>query len=169
MVFHEDVDTRSTQLWDIVSRNVDFRKKTVAVLGCGYGGMLWRSLIAGADFVCGFDIEIRDYAKNLAVIYNKIKVVETDLDKDITHGTPYWLNEREWDIVLCLSTISRLEKPKEALKWMAKNFPVAIVGSGFYGIQRMFSLLRSSGFRIVYQIGKLDNDAPYAIWKCQNE
>lgn len=167
MSFPQDVDTRTSQMWSAISQNVDFRKKSVVDLGCRHGEMLWRSLIAGADTVCGLDFELKDYAKNLAVIYDGISVIEANLEEDIAHGTPYWLTERKWDIALCLSILSRFSHPGKALKWAAKNFPVAVIGSGFLSSQRMFSLLRSSGFKIVYQIGKIEGGSPYTIWKCQ--
>ena len=95
MIPSQDVDIRAPEIWHIVSQNVDFRKKTVADLGCGHGEMLWRALLAGADLVYGFDTEIRDYAKDLAIIYPAIKVIEIDLNATVEHGSPYWLKEEK--------------------------------------------------------------------------
>jgi predicted RNA methylase len=181
MSFPEDIDTRAMYMWQAISQHVDFRKRYVAVFGCGHGEMLWRTVIAGAEYVCGFDKSFEKQAEQIACIYNKAKIVETDLNVAVAHGNPYWLIEKRWDIALCLSSLDLLETPRKAIRWIADNFPIAVIEAryepephniGISSDAQMFSLLRASGFRVVYQIGQThvkSQDAYRTIWKCHNE
>lgn len=175
----KDTNTRARQMWEVISQNVDFRKKYVIDLGCGHGEMLWRCVLAGAEYVVGCDKEQKPNARELAMIYPEIKLIETDLNVAVNHGTPYWLRERAWDIALCFSVLPYLDDPHRALKWMAKNFPEVLLEIQYepepYNIctrndEQTFSVLRRAGFEVVYQIGQSyveSRDVYRTIWKCQ--
>jgi hypothetical protein len=181
MSLPEDINTRAMNMWRAISQNVNFRKKNVADLGCGHGEMLWRSLLAGADFVCGFDIQPKPNALMLAEIYSQIRVVQTDLNVSIGHGTPYWLKERKWDIAMCFSVLPYLDNPIGALEWIAKNFPVALIevqyvpepnNIGVFSDNGMFSTLRDTGFEVISKIGSTHvgiRDMDRTIWKCERK
>lgn len=168
-------------MWRAISQHVDFRKKHVVDLGCGHGEMLWRAWMAGAEYVCGIDKEMKPNALQLARTYPNIKFIERDLsgDTDGTGRVPYWMRDTTWDIAMCFSVLPYLDNYRRALKWLARSFPVVVLevqyepepnNIGIANDSQMFTLLRESGFNIISQIGRTHvgiREAYRTIWKAE--
>lgn len=170
----QDVNTRAEDMWRIISQKVDFRKKSVIDLGCGHGEMLWRAYVAGAKEVYGVDKDISKSYGRGGINADNIWYTETDINVLINDS----VFQPKYDIAFCFSVIPYLDKPLDALHWMADNFELCLLEIQYdpepYNIgpkddAEMFSLLRNNGFDIVMNIGRTRveiRDTYRTIWAC---
>ena len=170
----EDKNTRAEEMWQIISKNVDFRNKRVIDLGCGTGDFIWRAYIAGAKSILGFDIEyskiahIKEWKKPLDISF-----MVDDLNKIIGES---WFG---FDIAMCFSVLPYLDDIPATIKWMADNFSLSLIEAQYdpepYNIGvvsdvGMAQLLLNNGFSDVEPIGQsyVDyRDQWRTIWKCK--
>lgn len=175
MKIPEDTNTRAEAMWRIISQRIDFRGKRVIDLGCGYGEMLWRVWIAGAEKVLGVDEENKlgklFHADCLSFLCEDIN---TDKDAVLLIASDY-------DIALCFSVLPYLDDIPATLKWMSDNFPLCIIEAQYepepYNIgvpsdDQMYVLLRENGFKCATWLGQThveDRDTHRSIWACSKQ
>lgn len=171
----QDVNTRAEDMWRIISQKVDFRKKSVIDLGCGHGEMLWRAYVAGAEKVYGIDK--RSASWDDLHDAKRIFISSADIN-DMISGDWFIEPHKNCNIAFCFSVIPYLDKPLDALHWMADNFELCLLEIQYdpepYNIgpkddAEMFSLLRNNGFDIVMNIGRTRveiRDTYRTIWAC---
>lgn len=107
----DGINGRADEMWRYISRRVDFRDKYVLDIGCGYGDFLWRSIIAGANHVFGFDLDKKFDTDCTDIIF-------IEGDANTLQGNYKFLPEP--DIVICFDLLPYLTNPVELLKWMSK-------------------------------------------------
>ncbi len=161
---------RSPARWEIVSRHVDFKGKTVLDLGCGGGDMLYYAQAAGAAQVTGIDVDQRsvDY---IGSNYSQIKIIRDDIEL---------LKERSpVDIAICFSVLPYLERPLEFLQWINSHSNLALIECQYAGDGAGFSFLKENAdmeawllkvFKSAWTIGNTvveGRNTQRFIWVCE--
>lgn len=111
-MYYTDVNKRAVDMWKIISQEIDFRKKFVIDLGCGYGEFLWRAEIAGASVVVGVDKE------------NKTGVPILNFDLNDPKRVGFF---NSFDIAFCFSVLPYLDDISETLWWLTDTFPLCLI------------------------------------------
>lgn len=128
-------NTRSQAQWDIISRHVDFRSKTVLDLGCGKGDILACAIEAGAS-VIGLDYD-RDNTEYIRQTLPGAGVINKDIDLFTAVNPMRYYT----DIVICFSVLPYLKRPERALKWMNDHSKIALIECQYAGDGPGFSFL----------------------------
>jgi SAM-dependent methyltransferase len=164
-------NVRSPEQWEIISRHIDFKGKTVLDLGCGKGDILFRAFKAGAQ-VLGIDSDGANVKHNLE-IHPEIKVVVDDIE--------FMILDRQVDIAICFSVLPYLKRPASTLEWINIHSEVALIECQYAGDGPGFAFLKGNGdmrewlldvgqFKKVKVIGKTlvegRNKKRY-IWMCE--
>ena len=167
-------NTRSPQQWDIISKHVDFKDKSVLDLGCGYGDILFRCWQAGARCK-GLESDIN--------VFNDVISRSPDYDIILLHWDleDYIKdNPKRYDITICFSVLPYLRQPFSVLEWMQSQSKVSLIecqyagdGPGFGMIQNdenMADWLRLAGWQSVEPIGYTmvkEGRFKRTIWCCR--
>lgn len=183
-------NTRSPEQWEIISRHIDFKGKSVLDLGCGKGDILFRAFEAGAEAM-GID---RD-AENIRYITPKIKVFNLNLlnmrnfDQEFViasrHNVPEVINFLDMmepiDVIICFSVLPYLDNPEGVLEWINRHSKIALIECQYSGDGPGFHFLTSNDimrgwlmlwgkFQKVQLIGHTlvkDRDKKRYIWMCE--
>lgn len=115
---------RSPEQWEIISRHVDFKDKTVLDLGCGKGDILFRAFDAGAT-VLGLDNDISTI-EYIDSVRPEIDVIAGDID---------FLNPSDCqrDIIICFSVLPYLKDVDYGLKWINSYSVVSLIECQYAG------------------------------------
>ena len=168
-------NVRSPEQWEIISKQVDFKGKTVLDLGCGKGDILCRAFGAGAEVV-GIDND-QDNIGYIHSVHPEVKAIFGDLERlAIDHPSAC----HNTDIIICFSVLPYLVEPGYWLNWMNCNSNIVLIecqydgdGPGFYHLRNnsdMRRWLKLAGFKKVQPIGHTlvegRNKKRY-IWMCE--
>jgi trans-aconitate methyltransferase len=164
-------NVRSPEQWEIISRHIDFKDKTVLDLGCGRGDILRFAFEAGATVV-GID---KDEA-NVEYICNSPPEVVAVCDDIETIGIIPPTN-----IIICFSVLPYLIEPGYMLQWINQHSDVALIECQYAGDGPGFDfltnndemetwLLEVGNFIKVKSIGYTlvqDRNKERHIWMCE--
>lgn len=120
MDYLSDYNLRATEMWNHISKSVNFRGKTVIDLGCGYGDMLCYAAKAGAKSVIGIEknLHIAEHARvkaNVAREYRNVTVMNADAVDYVESMS------EKYDIGMCFSVIPYIDMRQ------LKNFIAKII------------------------------------------
>lgn len=173
---------RSPKQWDIISKHIDFKNKTVIDLGCGYADLLFRCWQAGAKCF-GIDKDNSLFPDSRDTFCFE--------EGNIEH-----LGYRRLfsNVTLLFSVLPYLEKPTLMLKWMGIHSSISLIevqlfrdGPGsndwlkgqienepnvtyLVDDEDTFLLLRKIGWQSVEKIGQTlveGRNKERSIWLCQ--
>jgi len=163
-----DFNTRASEMWGFITAHVDFKNRTVADFGCGYGDFVWRAIDAGTNRVMAID---KEQKFDIHIPY--------DLQIEFVHGDIEHIEVRNiFDIGLCFSVLPYLRNPRKFLRFMHANVVMSLIEAQYapepynIGVDNdtdMMSLLHECGFEFVMPIGKtfIDYRNTYrTIWMC---
>jgi len=165
-----DYNTRANDMWRPISQAVNFRKKRVIDLGCGYGDFTWRAHIAGAKWVKGID-EVELFVSST----KDIELMNIDIN-ELVKGSVIILAQA--DICMCFSVLAYLNDIPATLQWMADNFKISLIevryepepfNTGISNDEQMLNLLLRH-FEYAKPLGRthvVDRDAYRTIWMCR--
>lgn len=181
-------NTRSPEQWDIISKYIDFKDKTVLDLGCGYGDILFRCWAAGAKAATGIDndrdilIRLADFAKENKIPKDDLFLIRFDLNR-IDNLRFMFDKDADFfsDIIICFSVLPYLKQPFTVLEWMQSHSKISLIecqlsgdGPGFGMIQtddHMRDWLTLAGWQSVEAIGHtMVKEGRYkrTIWMCHD-
>jgi SAM-dependent methyltransferase len=127
-------NTRSPEQWEIISRHVDFKGKTVLDLGCGKGDILFRAFEAGAQ-VTGID----NNPEQIRYIKDAMPEVNVAVD-DIA----FMIMQSKVDIIICFSVLPYLKLPSNMLLWINFHSDVALIECQYAGDGPGLSFLKGN-------------------------
>ena len=168
IIKQQDFNTRAGEMWDFITTHVDFKNRTVADFGCGYGDFVWRAIDAGASRVTAFDKKqkfeiLMPYDLQIDFVQNDIENIEII---------------KMHDIGLCFSVLPYLRNPREFLSFMYANVIMSLIEVQYepepynIGVDNdtdMMSMLHECGFDFVMPIGKTFiayRNIYRTIWMC---
>ena len=168
IIKQQDFNTRAGEMWDFITTHVDFKNRTVADFGCGYGDFVWRAIDAGASRVTAFD---KKQKFDILMPYDlQIEFVQDDIE-DIEIIKIH-------DIGLCFSVLPYLRNPRDFLSFMYTNVVMSLIEVQYdpepynIGVDNdtdMMSMLHECGFDFVMPIGKTFiayRNIYRTIWMC---
>jgi len=163
-----DFNTRASEMWGFITAHVDFKNRTVADFGCGYGDFVWRAIDAGTNRVMAID---KEQKFDIHIPY--------DLQIEFVHGDIEHIEVRNiFDIGLCFSVLPYLRNPRKFLRFMHANVVMSLIEAQYepepynIGVDNdtdMMSMLHECGFEFVMPIGKtfIEYRNTYrTIWMC---
>jgi SAM-dependent methyltransferase len=179
------MNKRANEMWDIVTKRVSFKNKTVIDVGCGSGDFVIRAVKAGATKVIGVE---RDYLVGLDAVacaleeldetqYDKVDFVSVDIEEVVQ-----WHSDKfePCDIIICFSVLPYLLNVWGTLEWMRNTAKTTLIecqykddGPGLPWLGNdadMKKLLKDIGWKRVSPLGKTDvriRPAYRTIWKCE--
>ena len=126
----EPHNKRFPQQWEIVSKHVDFRDKSVLDLGCGYGDMFAAVCLAGGR---GFGLEGNPTigaAARLRMVEQGVSpslIWQMDIE-NIEESMP----NSQWDVTICFSVLPYVDM-FNMLKWMSDHSKTALIEVQYKG------------------------------------
>jgi SAM-dependent methyltransferase len=178
---------RSPAQWEIISKHVDFKGKTVLDLGCGYADLLWRVNVAGARQCLGIDNDRTLTVKNRRIsidsfgVEQRVLFLTVDI-MSLVEGE-YALGLPTPDVILCFSALPYLDDILGTLKWIHNHSCIALIecqlsGDGpgpewLMSDDNMYELLHLAGWREnpPVNIGTTyipDRDKHRTVWMCKS-
>lgn len=115
-------NVRSPEQWEIISRHIDFKDKTVLDLGCGKGDILIRAFEAGAEVV---GIDRYEEIKWLNSNRPEINIAVDDIE--------FMIIRHRVDIIICFSVLPYLKRPGNTLQWINRNSQIALIECQYAG------------------------------------
>lgn len=132
-------NVRSPEQWEIISRHVDFKGKTVLDLGCGKGDILFRVFDAGAQII-GIDKD----EKNIEYIRSCCSEIE--VIKDDLHDLPVLsVSDAQQDVIICFSVLPYLLGAGYTLRWINEHSAIALIECQYAGDGPGFHFLWGNG------------------------
>ena len=166
-------NTRSPEQWNIISKHVDFKDKTVLDLGAGYGDLLFK--FSEARKIYAVDKDTFPLHKRIAESDLRIKIYGGNIDDMCKENPPFG----NVDIIICFSVLPYLSHPFTVLEWIKEHSQIALIecqyftdGPGSELIKNdndMRALLSSVGWQSIEAIGKtlVEGRNKYrTIWRC---
>jgi SAM-dependent methyltransferase len=127
-------NVRSPEQWEIISRHVDFKGKTVLDLGCGKGDILFRAFEAGAKAV-GIDKD-QGNIEYLCDVYPEVTALCDDIER-------IWLIPPT-DIIICFSVLPYLHALGYVLKMINRYSDIALIECQYAGDGPGLSFLKGN-------------------------
>ena len=165
---------RFPEIWQILTRHIDFENKSLLDVGSGYGDLMKAAHKKGAK-VYGIDKNIQLVEQLKEFEKDDFYISFVDIDK-VTEGD-FLLDDV--DILTCFSVLPYLNKPNQALRYFKKLAKIVVIecqyandGPGFYWLKGdgdMEAWLKQV-WNTVGKIGETkveDRDKQRSIWLCE--
>lgn len=113
----DGVGERDCQLrWDIMQPDVE--GKTVLDIGCNLGWFVRKALDGDALYAAGWDND-EAVIEAASALRDDGDFYAIDIDQRVQTGTAG--DDRQWDVVFCLSVLQHLKDPDRVMKWMMEH------------------------------------------------
>jgi len=119
--------------WNIISRHINFKDKTVLDVGCGHGDIIRACHSVGA-IVYGLDKELQEDIKQIAIGKENFHLVRDDINE----WCETWLSFKRKssigvDVLICMSVLPYLDRPFKALEYFKQIAPILILEVQYFG------------------------------------
>ncbi len=163
------VNKRALEIWDIVTRNIDFQGSVVVDIGCGPADFARLAFNSGAKYVTGIDLDYAILLDGSAALKEDKREVITDFmllcndiddlvaENDLTFAA---------DIALCFSCLPYLNDFNSSLEWISRmGQECSLIEGQYYGGDNDMENLLALYWGSVEKIGETDTSR--SIWLCQ--
>jgi 2-polyprenyl-3-methyl-5-hydroxy-6-metoxy-1,4-benzoquinol methylase len=125
-------NARSPDQWKIISKALDFKKKSVVDLGCGHADMLFHCALCGlAHSYLGIDRNIhlvhatRDLIKKAGLDISHYGLRARNIENFSEKMRSFYYDH--YDVSICFSVLPYLSQPLRVLKWMRRYSDIAFL------------------------------------------